>query len=515
MNRVGDIIGGKYEITGELGSGGMGVVYEARHLDINRRVALKVLRAERSHDERARERFAREARAAGQIEQENICEVLDFGQSEEGELFLTMPLLEGATLKEVLREQGPLSVERVCDIAEQTLLALDAAHARGVFHRDLKPDNLFLTRLAGRRDFVKILDFGVSKLVAPGEVAGETLTESGALLGTPHYMSPEQARGARDLDGRSDFYSLGAVMFEALTGVKPVEGESANEVLWSIWNRPIPALRSLRPELPRGLEAFLNRALARERELRFADAAAMRRALGEALTDTDECGDADDSIETCDDTVGLLGAGDATPSVGVTPARAGRRSRRPLSRRTLGVLTFVGVSLFIFAVIAPSEHGVRRSAATVIGAVEQHAGGDAGTVEVLSPAASIPEAAVDEGSALLEAGERLEPPSTDGGTAGDGGDAPLSLTLRGLPAEALITVDGASAEGPLVQVNPADSPVDVVVRAEGWQPWRKRIDLREDMTVQVRMKRRRAQRREGEGQEAQEDHLVDRFGEIP
>lgn len=274
---IGRTIARRYKILGVLGKGGMGAVYEAQHLTIGRRVALKRLHPELAVDANAVHRFQREARAAGTTGHENIVDVLDLGFAEDGAPYLVMELLEGESLAQRLRRQTKLSAERAAAIAGQVLAALEAVHARGVIHRDLKPDNVFLTRRGGRRDFVKVLDFGVSKVAATPEAT--KLTRTGMMVGTPHYMSPEQARGMPDLDHRVDLYAVGVILYECLSGQLPFRGDNYHALLQAILAGDAPPLHTLVPALPHALVALVHRALARDREERFESARAMWAAL--------------------------------------------------------------------------------------------------------------------------------------------------------------------------------------------------------------------------------------------
>ena len=277
----GNIVAGRYRLLELVAAGGMGEVHRAQHLGTDRVVAVKVLHETLVENDEARARFEREAKAAGRVCHDNVCEVLDFGVAENGEPFLVMPLLKGDTLSAAIRMSGPMPPDRASDITVQVLAALSAAHRKGVLHRDLKPDNIFLTQLGDREDFVKVLDFGLTRYCrrSEGFTTMETLTDTGAVLGTPCYMAPEQARGDRGLDGRADLWAVGAVLYEMLTGCRPVTGDSAADVLWNIWSAPIAPPRSLAPHLSPALEAVVMKALARDPVERFSTAEEMSEAV--------------------------------------------------------------------------------------------------------------------------------------------------------------------------------------------------------------------------------------------
>lgn len=273
---VGRVIAGRYRIRGLLGEGGMGAVYEAEHLSVGRRVALKRLHPELATDAHSVTRFQREARAAGATGHEHVVDVLDLGFAEDGAPYLVMELLAGESLAQRLARQKSLPPDRAASIAGQVLSALEAVHALDVIHRDLKPDNIFLTRRAGRNDYVKVLDFGVSKMAADKD---PKLTRTGMMVGTPHYMSPEQARGVRQLDHRVDLYAVGVILFECLSGQLPFHAENYHALLQSILAREAPSLVSLVPSIDAKLAAVVARALAKRPDDRYPDARAMWEAL--------------------------------------------------------------------------------------------------------------------------------------------------------------------------------------------------------------------------------------------
>jgi serine/threonine protein kinase len=276
----GTLIGGKYRLDGLIDTGGMGAVYEATQMDLERRVALKVLHRELSDEPEVIERFHREAKLAASIGHDNICEVTDFGTSEEGVPYLVMPLLKGRSFQQVLTEDT-LDIGRLCDIMLQVLSALEAAHAAGVIHRDLKPANIFISQVGDREDFVKLLDFGVSKMLASD--TAKALTRTGALIGTPVYMAPEQARGDRSQDHRLDLYAAGVIMYESLTGKLPHEGETYTEIAIKIVTEPYVHPRAIKPEIPEALEAVVVKAMAKDPAERYEGARQMREAIDAAM----------------------------------------------------------------------------------------------------------------------------------------------------------------------------------------------------------------------------------------
>jgi serine/threonine protein kinase len=276
---VGVTLDGRYLIERKIGEGGMGVVFAARHLVIERPLAVKVLKREVARDSSTIKRFVQEAKAASRIGHPNIVDVTDFGSTPDGLTYSVMEYVDGKTLSATIKLSAPLPAERALAIAAQIAQALGAAHDKGIVHRDLKPENVFLINRDGRRDFVKIVDFGIAKVTpldASGAVApnpdGPRLTRAGAVFGTPEYMAPEQAAGRSDTDGRVDVYALGTILYEMLTGRVPHKSESMVRTLAMQMLDPIEPPSKVRPDLPIDpeLEAVVMKALAKKREQRYA-----------------------------------------------------------------------------------------------------------------------------------------------------------------------------------------------------------------------------------------------------
>jgi eukaryotic-like serine/threonine-protein kinase len=255
---------GSYKIQEQLGRGGMGSVYKAEHQLIGKKVAIKVLLKEFATNELLVQRFFNEARAVNKIGHDNIVDISDYGKTDDGWIYYVMELLEGRELTKLIKELTQVPLPRAIHIIRQCALALDACHKQGIIHRDLKPDNIFLITHGGREDFVKILDFGVAKLA--NEETG--YTRQGAVLGTPHYMSPEQAEG-RPVDQRTDVYALGIIMYRLLTGRVPFPGTTFSAVIVKVLTEPARPPRALQPSLPPAMDEVILKSIAKDPGQRY------------------------------------------------------------------------------------------------------------------------------------------------------------------------------------------------------------------------------------------------------
>jgi len=276
--REGTVLVGKYRVERVLGQGGMGIVVAARHEQLDDRVAIKLMLPAVAANPEAVTRFVREARAAAKIKSEHVARVSDVGTLETGEPYMVMEYLEGADLSALLQHHGRLPVEQAADYLLQACEAIAQAHELGIVHRDLKPANLYVVN--NRRDglpFVKVLDFGISKMAS--SAVDSSMTKTSALMGSPLYMSPEQMNSARDVDLRSDIWSLGVIFYELLSGQPPFNGDTLPQVCAQILTAPIPDVRRLVPELPDGVTQVLYRCLERDPSRRFGNVDELATAL--------------------------------------------------------------------------------------------------------------------------------------------------------------------------------------------------------------------------------------------
>ncbi len=275
---VDDVLADKYRIERVLGKGGMGIVLAAMHIKLDDRVAIKFLLPELAHDPALVGRFLREGRAAIKIRSEHVVKVLDVGTLRAGTPYMVMEYLHGRNFEELLEEQGRLPFELAVDHVLQATEALAEAHALGMIHRDLKPANLFLAHRADGSPCVKVLDFGITKVLDSNSASFDA-TSANVVMGSPRYMSPEQMRSTRSIDARADIWALGVILHELITGAAPFDGTTMPDLLAAILQDPPPPLRQLQPDAPEGLERVIGRCLEKEPSARYADVAELTEAL--------------------------------------------------------------------------------------------------------------------------------------------------------------------------------------------------------------------------------------------
>jgi serine/threonine protein kinase len=506
-------IAGRYRVVRKLGMGGMGSVYEAVQESLGRRVALKVLHPTFAHNAELIARFHREAQAAAQLGHPNIVSVTDFGAGAEA-VFLVMELLSGASLATVITREGWLAPGRAAWIATQALSALARAHAAGIVHRDMKPDNLFLTEVSGVRDVVKVLDFGIARFIEEGP--NSKLTSAGAVLGTPSYMAPEQAKG-RPVDARADVYAVGVMLYEMLTGRLPFQATNYHALLFAILEETPPSIHAARGDVPAGLVAVVERAMARDADARFQSADEMIVALEPFVdrdgaiasvrpprdpralsgpTVPDASGHASSAVTSMDTMVGAAPTPTPAPTPAPAPAPAqpvatsDAQPAQPASSRAPSWLPWAGaVALALagvaggFALRGASSRPSTTASTTEDGAGpaverEHHDSSDAGNVppeslpiaaaaDSRSDAATVTQAARDaatatvaravasrpgraSGGASVASGIGATVPSATSGTSGTGGPPRVTTTVSGGRFPRGVRAEVQSNLGPLM-----------------------------------------------------------------
>ncbi|WP_437497195.1 serine/threonine-protein kinase [Sorangium sp. So ce1099] len=350
--REGQVLAGKYRVERVIGVGGMGVVVAATHLQLEERVAIKLLLPAAAHSRTLAERFVREARAAVKVKSEHVARVTDVGTLESGTPYMVMEYLSGSDLSDALRTGGPMPPQAAVEYVLQACEALAEAHAAGIVHRDLKPANLFLTRRADGSPCVKVLDFGISKVATGG--ADPRITDTKAVMGSPLYMSPEQLKSSRDVDARTDIWALGVILFELLAGEPPFDGATMPQLCVAIMQGVPRPLAAFRADVPPGLEAVVLRCLEKTPERRFRDIGELAEALSPFVA-----GRARISIERIS---GISrssgpprpalasGSGTTAPTlVGTSPSWSGTVTRR---KRPVGLAVALAGGLSLVAAIA-------------------------------------------------------------------------------------------------------------------------------------------------------------------
>ena len=311
---IGNTIDDKYRIESKLGEGGMGTVYLSTRLMIGDTVAIKVLHRDRVSDAQAVERFRREAQAAARLKHPNAVNIYDFGVSNNGLVYLVMELVEGESLRSLMKQQGPLTPSAAAEILSQICAALDEAHRQHIVHRDLKPDNIIVTTAAGGLR-VKVLDFGIAKM-RDLATAADNLTQTGTVMGTPHYMSPEQCLG-EELDGRSDIYSVGIMLYEMLSGMVPFNSPASTAVIVQHVTQPPPPLRAINASISPAVEAVVRHALEKPREARPQTAGTFAQEMIAAVSGTAAAQPVTTGFVNANPSRPLIALG--TPAAGMAP----------------------------------------------------------------------------------------------------------------------------------------------------------------------------------------------------
>jgi hypothetical protein len=461
---IGELFG-NYRAISLLGEGGMGAVYLAEHPGIGRRVAVKVLHKNYTRDESLLGRFLNEARAANAIRHPNIIEILDSGVLGDGTPFLVMELLEGESLGTLLRGVRSLPIPTALDFAYQTASALGAAHKKGIVHRDLKPDNLYLVPDPDEpeRARIKVLDFGIAKLQQGSSGVDSVKTRTGTLMGTPLYMSPEQCRGTKAIDHRSDIYSLGVIIYEMLVGHPPFVSEGFGDLVNMHLNLAPASLRSERPEIPEALDALVLKMLSKNPDDRFADMPELQAAL--KIAGGTQFGFRGSSPNLGSRPPGALRTEPPNPRLGQTTFTTGTGERLDVPRARGGRAKWIGAALAVvlagggyFALSSGDKAGPARS----------------GTASASSTPAATPPAPLPKPAAPPEP----LPPAVK----------KVTLKLASLPSGARV-VDDAGDEvlgtTPLVLSRPTGGSLKVRVEKEGYGPATRTIPLDSDHAIEL------------------------------
>ncbi|HUT77343.1 MAG TPA: serine/threonine-protein kinase [Polyangia bacterium] len=446
---TGQVLDGKYRLTRLLGKGGMGAVYRGEHVIIGKQVAVKFLHAEFANNTEVVKRFYREAQAAAAIGHDGIIDVSDVGTSSLGDPYLVMEYLEGESLADMLTRTGPLDLGAALGIMEPALLALHAAHSKGIVHRDLKPDNIFLVHQQGAPPKIKLIDFGISKFAEAG--GGEKLTQTGSVMGTPVYMSPEQARGAADLDHRADLYSMGVMLYEMLTAKLPFDGNNFTEIIINILTAaPRPPLEAF-PGFPAEAEAVILRALEKDPARRFATAIE----FVEALSGLSEFGQRQSKLTHVASQIKKT-----TFAAGSLGPKTGSDGAGPVGADVLAQMSARAGTPSGWAGTRPEPHRGRGKTLLVIGLVAGaiSIAGAVALVLVLGRADGQPPAAVPLTTPAAE-----DPGATTPAAA-------VAITVTGLPAGARVFFNDM-----LVTVNPfkvrrSEAVTPLRIEADGFEP---------------------------------------------
>jgi serine/threonine protein kinase len=364
--KAGDVIGGKFRVERVLGTGGMGMVVAAKHTELGQRVAVKVMLAEAASDPQHAERFTREARSAVQLQSLHTARVLDVGRLKNGEPFMVMEYLEGEDLDEFVRKTGPLPPNIAVDYILQACEAFAEAHGLGMIHRDIKLKNMFLTKTVDGRPLVKVLDFGLAKKIGVGNT-DVSLTNTSAVFGSPQYMSPEQMRSAKDVDTRSDIWSIGVCLYELLTGHVPYEAQGVAEICAMVLKDPVPPLSKWVVGLTPELEMIVARCLEKDPEKRFQSVAELAFALEPYAVIEGSAKRILNVMESARRADGNITVVNVGPPLSEGPRTmsawdSGERTRQQTSRNNRNIALLVGASLALSLTVVGGALALRAKA---------------------------------------------------------------------------------------------------------------------------------------------------------
>lgn len=473
----GTVVGGRFVVKRFIAQGGMGRVYVAEQQPMGRKVALKVMHKSLSEDDRAVKRFFREALVISKLRHPNTITLFDYGESEEGALFIAMEFLDGMSLKEVIAQEHPLPLQRVARIVAQSALSLAEAHRKGVIHRDLKPDNVFLLDVEGQPDFVKVIDFGIAQLRSHDRES--RITQAGFVCGTPEYMAPEQARG-EELDGRCDLYSLGILMYEMLEGSPPYAGDTPLAIVLKHQSGPVPLISERYPE---PLRQFVRGLMATDPGDRPASAEEMLQSLREALPESTTLPGLDlrESVPRVRRTI---------PAVGSVPDRDTSPPKAPLDTAEIAE-TLVESASAPDAEPGPPGEAIARSrgrrwlflavgallvACAIVVAVLGDSGPRGSDLTGIEPSAALPEAA---GQALAGVSEVPNdtpdpvPPPQD-----EAMHESITVIVESQPEGARVHLDNAYVGvSPMPVAGTSGDTIDLLLTLSGYQDFRATVDL--------------------------------------
>ena len=535
---IGTVLGEKYRLETRIGEGGMATVWLARHLTIDRPLAVKFIHVA-GESEEVRDRFLREAKAAASVSHRNVVDIIDFGTTDEGEPYMVMEYLEGATLRELLDRLATPPVGDVVRLLARSLSGLAAVHDAGIIHRDIKPANIFLVRDADGV-YPKLLDFGVSRVVTVG---GESVLPSreSVIVGTPEYMAPEQARGIAAIDRRADVFAMGVVLYEALSGKKPFEAEHVGDLILKIMTQHPMPLGALRPDLGDPLATVVARALAKEPDARFGDAREMRQALLDAAARTalvlagekkhigGRIGDSLFPIAQPEELLDAVGDSYEPGDSKLIPASSVPPAARPSGASTLDAMVIpkaapVPAELSPVEDRAAADPPVGRSraawvvalaAVAALGAatywyasgpsdpVDGPAGGERRAAE--PPADELaPAPAVDEATSPDEQVADERPPPEEAAAEAPPEEladepATITVTLHGTPRNAIVRVDGEPHGGGPISLERSETEHVIEVRARRRRTWSVIHVATADGSYEVELRRARRNRSRARG----------------
>jgi serine/threonine protein kinase len=502
LDRTGQVVEEKYRMIRLIGEGGMGAVYEAEHVIINRRCAVKFLHPEVAQNTEVVKRFVREAQAASSIGHKGIIDIYDVGHAPDGTPFLVMEFLEGKPFSSYLQTGEPLAPAQIVEVLVQALSALGAAHRRGIVHRDIKPENLFVVQFPDAPPIVKLLDFGISKMALGGS-PGDRMTRTGTVMGTPYYMAPEQAAGRSDVDHRADLYAMGVILYEALTGRVPFEGENYNQLIVKILTEPIPTPKQLNPAVPDELEQITLRAMERDRDRRFQDAESMIRVLVPLLAAEDRARlglplrDTAAVHRLTKTPLSMLTHGGTTAHPGTTPAaqptevltgigqQSPRRSNAKMIGLVVGLVVAVAVGVTLFFVLRGGGNGEqnppddsRVAAATDAGTPLPGPDVGAATKPVPDPAL---EAALPDAGAV--AAPVIPPPPLEVFQAPQQGLEVVTIAIKDLPEGSVVLWGGAQVLDLPFTVEKSTAGRELEVRAPGFETYKILVPPSQDREI--------------------------------